>query len=182
MTYIMRRDGEPEESPLETAALTLALEGLTTAEALAMHCLMKGGNITAAAVAAEVTRMTIYEWLEPGRPLAVALDTWKRDLANTARTRLLLLSDVATQNVRAALMHGDTRTALKVLEKMGILDSPPVGPSESEVRAQRERHKTEQSQRKARDAERVDEFISPWPMPSAGPVRKEGQSDGHGPV
>jgi hypothetical protein len=157
---------------LQEAAVTWAMEGLNTAEAKAMRVLMKGSSVTYAAMVAGVARSTLYDWLEPGRPLAAALDKWKRDLANTARTRLLTFCDLATHNVRDALRNGDTRTALRVLEKLGILDTPPVGPSDSDMRAEEEFHETEQTQRDARYTQLMEKIIS-LPSPAAEPVRKE---------
>jgi hypothetical protein len=113
--------------------LARALEGLSAGEALAMQCIMRGETMTAAAQAANVSRTALYKWLEPGKPLYEAMTVWKQDMATTARTRLLMMSEMATENIFEALAGGDAKIAMKLMEKLGILSPPPVGPTRAEM-------------------------------------------------
>ncbi len=123
--------------------LARLLEGLPPPQSIAMQIILNGGTITAAATAADVSRRTLHRWLQPGQPLAAAVESWKSDLSSCARTRLVMLADLATTNVAKSLKQGDVKTALKILEKLGILASPAVGPTHNEIRrdvAQPSRH------------------------------------------
>jgi hypothetical protein len=113
------------------------VEGLSAKQAIALGVIMKGGTITAAAVEAGVGRRCMYAWLEEGKPLRVAMDLWKQDLAQCARTRLVMLTDLATGNVAGALKNGDVKTAMRLLERLGIMAAPPTGATEQEVKRDR---------------------------------------------
>ncbi len=117
--------------------LNRVMEGLDVGQSIALQILMSGGTVTAAAAGADVSRQAIYLWLAAGHPFRVALDLWKRDLAQCARTRLVMMTDLATSNVALALKRGDTRTALTLLEKLGVLALTPVGDAVEEVRRER---------------------------------------------
>jgi hypothetical protein len=134
---VMNREIGTKEQIDKAKELERLMEGLNVNQSIAMQMILKGGTITAAAAAADVSRKTIYEWLDAQHPFRVALDLWKKDLAQCARTRLVMMTDMATSNVAMALRRGDTRTALKLLEKLGVLAAPPVGPTEQEVRRDR---------------------------------------------
>jgi hypothetical protein len=146
----------------EKNELQRVIEDLSPPQAAALQILIKGATFTAAAVAAAVDRRTIYNWLEPGQPLRVALDLWKSDLAQCARTRLVMMTDLATSNVAVALKRGDTRTALKLLEKLGILAAPPVGPTEQEARRDRLNSKSKLESEKSKAAESLSLDIGSW--------------------
>ena len=144
------------------AALAKVLEGLSLNQALAMDTLMRGGSISAAAQAADVARKTIYQWLEPGHPLYNALTLWKQDLATTARTRLLMMTDIATSNVMSALKRGDHRTALTLLQKIGILSAPPIGPTYVEAATAQTQSRTEASDRQNESHRKASAFMDEW--------------------
>ena len=117
--------------------LEQAMEGLSAGEALAMNCIMSGGTMTAAAKAAGVSRETLYQWMKPGMRLCEAVAVWKQDVATTARTRLLMMTDIATRNILEALKKGDARLAMTLMQKLGILSPPPVGPTQVEAATER---------------------------------------------
>jgi hypothetical protein len=156
------------------ARLVRAMEDLSVSQALAMSCIMRGGTMTAAAEAADVTRRALYEWLEPGEPLYEAINVWKQDLATTARTRLLMMTDLATQNILSALKRGDAKLAMQLVQKIGVLDAPPVGPTRLEavterVMAKAREHGTGQTVRV-----RAASFVESWTEVSEGTM-VEGQ-------
>jgi hypothetical protein len=118
-------------SPRELSRLA---EGLPPQQVHAFQVLLTGGTVTAAAAAAGVSRPTIYSWLEPEKPLRKLLGCWKSELADCARTKLLMMTDQATTNVALSLKTGDVRTALILLEKLGVLSPPAAGPTLHEVK------------------------------------------------
>jgi hypothetical protein len=138
------------------------LEGLSTDQAIALNAIMSGGTIAAAAAKANIRRSTIYEWLQRGHPFAEALQMWKQDLAATARTRLLMLTDQATSAVALALRRGDSKTALRLLERIGILAAPPIGETHIEARTKNEQQKTIITITKAQTATSINNFFEPW--------------------
>jgi hypothetical protein len=143
-------------------ALERALEGLSAGEALAMNCIMSGGTMTAAAEAAGVSRETLYQWLKAGKRLCEAVTVWKQDLATTARTRLLMMTDLATRNILEALTRGDARLAMTLVQKLGILSPPAVGPTHVEAVTERVsvRNSEEELSRSVRV--RAASFVESW--------------------
>jgi hypothetical protein len=151
----------PQTAPTDLA-LAKVLEGLSVPQALAMDSLMRGGTITSAAKAAEVSRQALYNWLEPGQPLHTALTLWKQDLATTARTRLLMMTDLATSNVMSALKTGDHRTALTLLQRIGILSAPPIGPTHIEAATAQTQSRTEASDRQNDSHRKASALMDEW--------------------
>jgi len=115
------------ESETDNAVSLVA--GLSPAQQTAFVILTRGGTISAAARTANVSRPTLYAWLEAGHPFADAYQQWKLSLAETSRTRLLMIGEAATIQIARAVNAGDTRAALAVAKGMGLLSPPPVGPS-----------------------------------------------------
>ncbi len=112
---------------LEDAA-SLAV-GLSPMQVAAFEVLTSGGTMAAAARAANVSRKTLYEWMREGHQFDVAYQEWKRSIAETSRTRLLMIGEAATVQIARSIKQGDTRAALAVAKGMGLLSAPPVGPS-----------------------------------------------------
>jgi AcrR family transcriptional regulator len=142
--------------------LAVVIEGLRAREALAMQCIMAGGTMADAAEAAGVSRRTLYYWLEAGRALCEAVAVWKQDLATTARTRLLMMTDMATQNILNALKRGDARLAMQLVQKMGILDAPPTGPTRVEAATEAVTAKRQEGHRSQTVHVRAASFVEQW--------------------
>jgi hypothetical protein len=142
--------------------LARALEGLSVNQALAMNCIMAGGTMIAAAHAAGVDRRTLYEWLQPGTPLHEAVTIWKQDLATTARTRLLMMTDLATKNILAALQRGDVRTAMTLVQKIGVLSAPPIGPTHVEAVTEHVTTKSREQQANQTRQDDAADFVDQW--------------------
>jgi DNA-binding phage protein len=143
-------------------ALELALEELSAGEALAMNCIMSGESMTAAAEAAGVSRQTLYQWMKRGKRLGEAVTIWKQEVATTARTRLLMMTDLATRNILEALKKGDVRVAMTLMQKLGILAPPAVGATQ--VEAVTERLVVRNREEEARESVRVRaaSFVESW--------------------
>jgi hypothetical protein len=158
------RDGNQnlaDSGNVTVKAGTELVDGLSAREALAMRVIVSGGTVVSAAKAAEVTRKTFYRWMTPGHRFEVALRCWRRELAQTARDRLLAMMGKATLNVWESLRKGDARTSMRLLEKLGVLAAPATGPTETELRqAVREQKIAREAKRKRRESE-AEDFIGP---------------------
>jgi hypothetical protein len=148
--------------PPSNLALSKALEGLSVPEAIAMDSIMRGTSLTAAAHAAEISRQTLYNWLEPGHPFCHAVTLWKQDLVTTARTRLLMMSDLCTTNILSALKRGDHRTAMTMLQKLGVLSAPPIGPTHIEAATAQTQSRTEITERQNESHRTATSFLDEW--------------------
>jgi hypothetical protein len=152
----------PNSPPPTDLALSKALEGLSIPEAIALDSIMRGTSLTAAADAANISRKTLYEWLEPGHPFCHALTLWKQDLVTTARTRLLMMSDLCTTNILSALKRGDHRTAMTMLQKLGVLSAPPIGPTHIEAATAQTQSRTEITERQNESHRTATSFLDEW--------------------
>jgi AcrR family transcriptional regulator len=105
--------------PGQSGAGQLAL-GLATDQRSALEQLLVGKSVPESAQSAGVSRTTVYRWLKDDAAFRAAYNQWKDELEETARTRLLMLSDVATNALRTALEKGDGKLALATLKAMGL--------------------------------------------------------------
>ena len=154
-------------------------EGLNSKESAVLATLARGGSVTLAAARTGVGRSTIYKWLKQDHPFRQVLTQWKEDMTNTARTRLLMLADEATAVVQDAVNRGDTRTCLRVLERLGVLAAPASGSTTEQLRANNLRLANQSRQRIADSEAQADRFLNglddPSPVPSLGASRGNGK-------
>ena len=102
-------------TPAEAAALQL-----TPAQRTAIIQLTSGATRSAAAMAAGVTRTTLYKWLNHDPNFQAAFNAWHKDLITTAQGQLLAASQEAINAVLNAIRRGDARLAWKLLESQGL--------------------------------------------------------------
>lgn len=98
-----------------------------------------------------MARKTIYEWLEPGHRFGAAFEQWKNGMAETSRTRLLMIGETATVQIARAINQGDTRAALAVVKGMGLLSPPAVGASTAQSVAREKAAEAETAERAAEE-------------------------------
>jgi len=128
-------------SPAEALALSLSPPQRT-----AIQMLTSGKTAIDSAVAAGVSRRTLYRWLNTDANFKAAYNAWQHDAIATARGKVLALTDVAIDAVRRAMAKGDAKTALVILKSTGILDRPDPGstdPEEVKAREAIARERTE---------------------------------------
>ena len=113
----------------------------------ALWALREGMNLGQAAEKAQVARMTLYRWLQKDPHFRAAYNLWQQEIAETARARLLKLSDRAVAVVEKQLMGGDGKLAVAVLKELGVLGRlreessvPRVVAMEMQLRQARELH------------------------------------------
>jgi hypothetical protein len=145
-------------SPAEALALAL-----TAAQRTAIEKLTSGCTMIDAAKVAGVTRMTLHRWLKNDAQFQAAYNAWQQDAIATARGRMLALTDAAVTSVHKAMLRGDGRLALRVLEKMGVAEAVTPGPTEVEAvqrRQELERRKEELDRVKEEFGLGMEEVVS----------------------
>ena len=111
----------------ETLTSRLAVE-----QQAALELLVTGKSITETARAAGVARSTIYHWLRHDPVFQAAYNQWHDQLEEGCRSRLMTLTDKATDAIEKALENGDARAALQLLKGMGMIRHKIVGPTDAE--------------------------------------------------
>lgn len=109
---------EGERQRAEGMAL---LRKLTPQQHKALDMLWDGRGVRAAAEAAGVGRSTLYRWFRSDKAFAYAYYTWQADVIETARRRLVGLSEMAVETLARAMNDGDANVALKVLKSVGAM-------------------------------------------------------------
>ncbi len=109
-------------SPAEALALALSPQQRT-----AIQMLTSGKTAIDSALAAGVTRRTLHRWLNHDANFKAAYNAWQHDAIATTRGQVLALSGLAVDTVRRALIKGDAKTALAILDSTGALDRPEPG-------------------------------------------------------
>ncbi len=72
-------------------------EQLSPAQARAIEMLASGHTVATAAEAVGVGRTTIYRWLKGDAAFVAAFNAWQQDMLDTARGRLLALTDTPSR-------------------------------------------------------------------------------------
>jgi transposase-like protein len=167
----------PDTTVSPDELLSTLIARMKPKQAAVFATLARGGSVTLAARNAGLDRSTIYKWLKPDHPFQQRLAQWKQDLADSGRTCMLLMLDEATQVIRNAIHHGDVRTALKVVERLGIL-APQAGPSLDPLHAEKLRLDNQSRQRSVARELETERFLrgldqqEPAPQPPSGAVHR----------
>jgi hypothetical protein len=129
---------------------------VTSAEAVAMHLspqqqtaitLLTAGRTRAdAALAAGVSRSTLYRWFTDDPHFTAAFNTWQNDVRNTAKSQLLAVTHEAVAVVTNAIRRGDSRLAWKLLQAQNVTLPKVIGPTDP---LELERRLSVKQQRKA---------------------------------
>ena len=108
------------------------LEQLPTGQRSALQLLFSGKSVSETARLVGVSRMTLHRWLKSDPVFQAAYNEWHEQMEESGRSRLLMLTDKATDAVEKALAGGDARTALQLLKGMGLIKAKAVGPTDPE--------------------------------------------------
>ncbi len=101
---------------------------LTDKQERALDHLLAVSTLTAAATSSGVSRSTLHRWLAEDLTFLAAYNRGQHELRDSARARLLQLGGQAMETVEGAVAGGDARIALKVLDSLGLLEPPTIGP------------------------------------------------------
>jgi uncharacterized lipoprotein YajG len=109
-------------TPAEAAALSLS-----PAQRTAIIRLTSGDTRSEAAIAAGVTRTTLYRWLNHDPAFQAAFNAWHKDLITTAQGQLLAASQDAINTVLNSIRRGNAQLAWKLLESQGLTQGSKPG-------------------------------------------------------
>jgi hypothetical protein len=112
----------------------------------ALELLVGGKSVAETARLAGVGRATVFRWLKNDPVFRAAVNQWHDQIESGCQSRLLSLTDKATDAVEKALDAGDARTALQLLKGMGMIKERAVGPTDPEEI--RTRNEIEREQRR----------------------------------
>jgi len=108
-------------------------EKLTAQQARVLERLLAGDTVTAAAKAGKVDRSTVHRWLREDPDFQAAYNQRRRELQEAYGARMLSLADHAIASVEHAITNGDVRASMKLLDGLGLLSPPEIGPEEVEA-------------------------------------------------
>ena len=105
-------------------------EGLMAEQQTALELLLLGKSVAETAKSAGVARSTVHRWLKHDAAFRAAYNEWHDQLMQSSRSRLLMLTDKATDALEKALEAGDARARLQLLKGMGLIKDEPAGPTD----------------------------------------------------
>jgi hypothetical protein len=106
------------EESLETGIATNALSDAQHSALVALH---SGCSFVRAAEAAGVNRTTLYRWVQGHAAFRAAYNAWQREMTESARARLLKLTDRAVDVVEKALENDNQNVAMQLLKQSGMM-------------------------------------------------------------
>jgi transposase-like protein len=116
----------------EVETKELAVRELGADQRAALESLLVGKSITETARSVGISRTTLYDWMRSDPTFRAAYNKWHDSLRESCQSRLLNLTDKATDAVEKALEAGDARTALQLLKGMGLIGERKIGPTDAE--------------------------------------------------
>jgi len=132
------------------------IKPLSREQEAALAAIAAGKSAAAAAIDAGVHQGTLYRWLKEDPSFSAAYHTWQNECRESARGRLMALTDNAVSAVSNAIDKQDIRTALTILKGLGVLT--PVTPGSTD--AQEHKRERELAQRNKENQLSLDEAIA----------------------
>ena len=117
-------NGAAEIQAMRVDQATGNLGGITTQQQQAIGLMLGGCSFSDTARRAGVSRTTLYQWRRSEKFIA-ALECWRGDMEQAARSRLLNLSGMGLKAILRALESGDAKVALALFKGLGIFASSP---------------------------------------------------------
>ena len=118
------------------------LGGITAKQQQVIGLLLGGCSLREAAGRAGISRGTLYQWRRSEKFIA-ALESWRGDMEQAARSRLLNLSGMGLKAILRALEGGDAKVALALFKGLGIFGSLAESKAEDVVVVRREVERNE---------------------------------------
>ena len=120
MTKVRIRQGKPlarqSKVSMELAAT------LPAGQRMALETLRLGKSAQESAERVGVDRTTIYRWIRTDPNFQAAYNQWQEEVKEWQRARLLKLSDIAVDAVERDLQRGNSKLAMRVLDRIGLLE------------------------------------------------------------
>jgi len=117
----------PSSSPNSLTRVDPEWNGLPPRQRTALMALAAGRGFAEAARAAGVSRQTVHVWRHKDPRFAALVNAWRNQAIESAQHRLIGLADDAVTTIGDAIHTGDTRAALELLRRLGLLVPPEVG-------------------------------------------------------
>ena len=121
-------NGATQVQAMRVDQATGNLGGITTQQQQAIGLMLGGCTLADTARRTGVSRGTLYQWRRSEKFIA-ALESWRGDMEQAARSRLLNLSGMGLKAIHRALESGDAKVALAMFKGLGIFtpsaDSKP---------------------------------------------------------
>lgn len=112
-------DGAAQVQAMRVDQATGKLGGITAQQQQAIGLMLSGCTLADTARRAGVSRGTLYQWRRSEKFVA-ALESWRGDMEQAARSRLLNLSGMGLKAIHRALEAGDAKVALAMFKGLGI--------------------------------------------------------------
>ncbi len=157
-THANANQGTPPAAAVPTQTeVTVVDDSLTPVQRQAIESLARGSSFKSAAADAGIDRKTLYRWLHDDHSFRAAYYTWKAEIQESARARLLSLADAAVDAMGHAVHQRDARVAQALLKGLSILSPNAPGP-EDPLESQR----LSELERVAREAEFMERENQVW--------------------
>jgi hypothetical protein len=121
---------DPVLAARRPAMLGTELDDLPARQRTALLGLAAGKSFAAAARTAGVTRQTLYEWRTRNPRFAAIFNAWQADAVASAQNALVGLLEDSVAALGNAVRNGDTRIAMEVARRLGVLDLVKPGPTD----------------------------------------------------
>jgi hypothetical protein len=116
--------------------------GLSATQRNVMEFLLAGESVAESARRAGLSRSTIFNWLKQDAVFRSLYNQWQSQMEEGAHGRLRRMSEKAADAVERALERNDAKTAMRLLEKLGMLKEREIGPTDpAEMREKMENEK-----------------------------------------
>jgi hypothetical protein len=135
---------QPEAGQAAAGAVAGA-GGLTSSQVTAMGLICSGVSVAEAARTAGVSRGMIYRWIKHDPVFRAAYNEWAEELEEVGRARVTAMTEKATAALMKGLEAGDSRLALQLLSKLGMVG--PSGQRSTDVEEIKRRTKMEERKR-----------------------------------
>lgn len=112
-------DGAAEVQVMRVERAAGRLGGITPKQQQAIGLMLGGCSLADTARRAGVSRGTLYQWRRREKFVA-ALESWRGDMEQAARARLLNLSGMGLKAILRALEAGDAKVAMAMFKGLGV--------------------------------------------------------------
>ena len=85
----------------------------------ALEYLLDGSSVAETARSMGVARSTIHRWIKNDPVFRAAYEEWQEEALASVRSRLLALTDRATDSIERSVKAGDSRLSMQVLKSLG---------------------------------------------------------------
>jgi hypothetical protein len=115
----MAEDRKTESDQMAKPAVVVEQLGLEQRSVLEQ--LLGGKSVKESVAMAGVSRNTVYRWLKTDPEFRAAYNRWHDEMAESSRSKLMMMTELATGTLRAGLEKGDARLALQLLKGLGLI-------------------------------------------------------------